>query len=169
MAGPVSVLDASTFGVLWNTPAALRALLGGQPDEVLDRANEDGWTPKHVLAHLLTIDGAALAGRIRSILAGEQDVANVDEQALLEASGFLDRDVSALLRDFERLRRRNVECVRALEEDDLTRTATHELVGEIAVADILHNIAYHDLLHVRQISEMLIPALDARRGAFEVF
>ena len=168
MAGAVSVLDASTIGVLWNTPATLRALLGGQPDEVLDRANEDGWTPKHVLAHLLTAEGPAFVDRVRSMLAGDP-IANIDEQTLIDDSGYLDRDASALLRDFERLRREHVEWLRTLDEDELERTATHEVAGEVAVADVVHHIAFHDLLHLRQISEMLIPALDARRGALQMF
>ncbi len=161
-------LEASTFGVLWNTPLVLRSLLGGQPDEVLDRANEDGWTPKHVLAHLLTAEGPPFVDRIRGTLAGE-DVANIDEQTLLDDSGWLDRDVGALLRDFERVRRTDVSWLRTLSDDELSRTARHELAGDLAVADVIHHIAFHDLLQLRQISEMLIPALDERRGALRMF
>ena len=102
------------------------------------------------------------------MLAGDP-IANIDEQTLIDDSGYLDRDASALLRDFERLRREHVEWLRTLDKDELERTATHEVAGEVAVADIVHHIAWHDLLHLRQISEMLIPALDARRGAMQMF
>jgi len=165
---PSGALDASTFGVLWNTPAALRALVGGQPDEVLARPNEEGWTPKHVLSHLLVAEGPPFVDRIRSILAGD-DIANIDEQTLIDDSGFLERDAGALLRDFERNRRQSVEWLRTLEPDDFARKATHELAGEVAIADIVHHIAFHDLLHLRQLSEMLMPALDERRGALRMF
>lgn len=167
-AGEGAALEASTFGVLWHTPLALRALIGGQPDAVLARANEEGWTPKHVLAHLLTTERPAFVERIRTMLRGE-DIENIDEQALLDDSGYLEREPSALLRDFERLRRANVEWLRTLDDGDLARTARHELAGEVAVADIVHHIAFHDLLHLRQINEMLIPALDERRGAMRMF
>lgn len=166
--GNDAALEASTFGVLWHTPMALRALIGGQPDEVLARADEVGWTPRHVLAHLLTAEGPAFAERIRAMLRGE-DIANIDEQTLLDDSGYLEREPSALLRDFERLRRANVEWLRTLEAGDFQRTAQHEVAGEVSVADIVHHIAFHDLLHLRQINEMLIPALDERRGAMRMF
>jgi hypothetical protein len=165
--GP-GALEASTFGVLWHTPLALRALVGGQPDEVLARSDAEGWTPKHVLAHLLTAEGPAFVERIHAMLDG-RSIANIDEQKLLDDSGYLEREASALLRDFERLRREHVEWLRTLEEGDFARTAQHELAGEVAVADIVHHIAYHDLLHLRQINEMLIPALDERRGAMRMF
>ncbi len=162
------VLEASTLGVLWNTPFVLRSLLGGQPDEVLDRANEEGWTPKHVLAHLLTAEGPPFVDRIRGMLEGE-DIANIDEQTLLDDSGYLARDAAGLLRDFERARRTDVDWLRTLSDDELGRTARHELAGDLAVTDVIHHIAFHDLLHLRQISEMLMPALDERRGALRMF
>jgi hypothetical protein len=163
-----AALEPSTFGVLWHTPMALRALVGGQPDEVLARSDPGGWTPKHVLAHLLAAEGTAFVDRIRVMLDG-RPIANIDEQQLLADSGYLERDASALLRDFERLRRRSVEWLRTLDTADFARTAQHELAGEVAVADIVHHIAFHDLLHLRQINEMLLPALDERRGAMRMF
>ena len=119
-----------------------------------------------MLSHLLVAEGAPFVDS-HPLDSRRNDIANIDEQTLIDNSGFLERDAGALLRDFERNRRQSVEWLRTLEHDDFARKAKHELAGEVAVADIVHHIAFHDLLHLRQLSEMLMPALDERRGACE--
>ncbi|HEY8172536.1 MAG TPA: hypothetical protein VIH21_05565, partial [Dehalococcoidia bacterium] len=53
----------------------------------------------------------------------------------------------------------HVAVVRSLTAADLVRAGEHDVAGTITPSDIIHQWAYHDLMHVRQIAEMLQAAL----------
>ena len=59
--------------------------------------------------------------------------------------------------------------LRALTPDDLTRPGQHSVAGEVRIADIVHHIAYHDLLHIGQVAGLLAAPIEQRRGAMRMF
>ena len=160
----------SALDVLASTPATLRALLGGLPDNVTSASGDEGWSPKDVVAHMLSTHGPALIERVRTIV--EQKgarVPNVDEQATLERSGLRSQPLPALLDEFARRRAQDIGWLRALTPEALVRTGQHEIAGAVSAADIVHHVAWHDLLHIGQICRMLAAPLHERRGAMRAF
>lgn len=158
-------LVAGTFEVLAGTPLAMRGLLGALPEGLATDPADDGWSPRDVLAHLLSVEPWAFADRVRLMLdTDDPAVPNVDEADVLARSGLRARPIDSLLAEFERTRRANLSWVEALTAEQLAHTGRHEQVGSITVANVLHHIAFHDLNHVRQITSMLEPPLNDGRG-----
>jgi len=62
---------------------------------------------------------------------------------------------------------------RALSPEQLGRVGDHDEAGEISVADIAHQWAYHDLMHLKQAESIIQVQLEpgmgrARRFYFDV-
>jgi hypothetical protein len=163
-------LFPGTLDILASTPATLRALLGALPGDITSAPGEEGWSPHDVVAHLTSLTGLTLVGRVRAII--EQDhpsLADVDEHAALEASGLRTRPLGDVLDTFARERAEAVAWVRDLAPDMLARTARHSTAGDLTAAEIIHHKAWHDLLHIEQVCLLLARPLDERRGAMQRF
>jgi hypothetical protein len=156
--------------VLESTPSTLRGLMGSLPDSVLTEAGPEGWSPRDVLAHLISVQPPALVERIRLMVEGDEPpVPNIDEEEALNSSGLRERPMSELLERFESDRREAMAWLRSLQPGDFARGGKHEVAGRITAADQLNHFAYHDLLHTRQIVSLLIPRLERSRGAMSEF
>jgi hypothetical protein len=159
-------LAPGVLAVLASTPSVFDALFAAQPEDALDRPGDEGWSPKDVLAHLISIQGPALVDRVTAML--ERDLpllADADEQKLLAASGLRGRPAGVLLRMFREDRGPAVSILERLRPDDLRRRGRHQVAGEITVADAVHHMAYHDLLHIAQAADLLARPIRRRRGA----
>ncbi len=158
-------LYPSTLITLERTPAVLRTMLEGLPAEVIDARGVEGWTARDVVAHLLSIHYAANVQRVKWILDGDNPVVpNVDEDAVLESSGMRIWPLPKLLDQYASARAESVAWLRTLTPDDYARTGRHEVAGVISVADVLHHIAYHDLIHIAQTAKLISGPLEERRG-----
>lgn len=158
-------LIAGTLDVLAGTPAAMRGLLGALPDEIATRPADEGWSPRDVLAHVLSVQPWALAHRVQLMLdADDPAIPGIDEAEALARSGFRERPVSWLLSEFERMRQQHLAPLRALGFEQLGRSGRHEQLGTITVANVLHHMAFHDLGHLQQITATLQPVYDEGRG-----
>jgi len=97
-------------------------------------------------------------------------VAPVDEEAALERSGYRGRPLAWLLDAFERERAESMRLLRPLTAEHVARSGRHAQLGGITVADVIHHVAFHDLVHVRQIASMLEgPMNDARANMRDAF
>ena len=153
-----------------STPATLRALLGTLPEDAVSTPGAEGWSAKDVVAHLISLHGPTLVDRITLLL--EQDepsIASVDEATVLEASGLRARPLDDLLAQFARNRAEAVSWLRGMSDEQLRRVGIHSVAGRVTVADLIHHKAWHDLLHVEQVCQILAAPLDERRGAMRVF
>lgn len=160
-----SPVAQSTLQALAGAPATLLGLLGGLDAEVVETPSGEDWSPKDILAHLLAVEGPAFRERIAIITAGDDPVVpDIDEPAVLEASGYRDWSLSELLNEFRRRRAENVLWLRGLDDAVLTATGRHEQVGEVTAANVVHQNAYHDLVHIEQLTKMLQPRLEQPRG-----
>jgi DinB family protein len=152
------------------TATTMRALLAGLPDNVVTRAGDEGWSPRDVLAHLLSIEPLALAGRVASLAEQDQPaIANIDEDQTLAASGYRTKPVGELLDMFAAERAKSLASIRTLDDARLARTGKHQIAGDVSAADIVHHICYHDLLHIGQTCGLLSAPIDESRGAMRVF
>ena len=140
------------------------------PDDAVETVGDEGWSAKDVVAHLVSLHGPTLLDRIQPILEREHPpIANVDEAAILEASGLRSQPLAALLDQLERQRDEAVAWLRALSDEQLVRAGMHSAAGRVTVADLIHHKAWHDLLHIEQACRLIAAPLDERRGAMRVF
>jgi hypothetical protein len=163
---PEGGLAPGTLAVLSSTPRVFHALFDGQPEEALSRPGDEGWSPNDVLAHLISIQGPALVDRVRAILDGDLPLLpDADEHKILAASGLRGRPARELLQMFTERRAQAMLLLERMQPEDLRRRGRHELAGEVSAADVIHHMAYHDLLHVAQAAGLLAEPIERRRGA----
>jgi hypothetical protein len=144
--------------ILGRTPATLRALLGGLPEEWV-AANEgpDTWSPFDIMGHLIHGEEADWIPRARIILEHGEDRAfdPFDRFAMFEKSK--GKSLGQLLDEFERLRG---ESLRELEELNLTpeklgKRGMHPDLGVVTLSQLLSTWVVHDLGHVAQIARVM--------------
>ena len=159
-------LAPSAIEILESTPRTLRGLLGSLPEAAISSPGPEGWSPRDVLAHLLSVQQPAMIDRVRLMLENDEPpVPNIDEEAALVNSGYRERPAGELLDRFEKERAEAVAWVKGLPPESLARGGGHEVAGRITAADQLNHFAYHDLAHIRQICSLLIPRVERARGA----
>ena len=164
------VLDPGTIERYESTPAVLRALTARVPADVLEAPGREGWSAKDVVAHLASIQRVSNIQRVRLMLeADDPPIPGIDEAEVLEASGMRQWPLADLLDQFERERADGVVLLRRLTAGDLARTGRHAVAGALTVADVVHHVAYHDLLHVQQLAALLAAPVEERRGALRIF
>lgn len=144
---------AQTIEILERTPATLRGLLLGASD-FWTRGNygEGTWSAYQVLGHLIVGERDDWMPRLRRILEhGESrpfDPFPHDATVAADAN----TPLADLLKEFQGLRTRNLDDLRALKltPADLDRTGTHPALGRVTAAELLATWAAHDLHHIRQ-------------------
>jgi hypothetical protein len=159
-----SPVDEIVFAVVDATPKILRAFFNDLPEPVRNAAVDDGWSPRHVLAHLVDTEDV-IVGRMRRIVEQERPfIASIDAPARLLQGGYLERDVDSLLAEFERRRGEGIAWLREMSPPQLSRLGEHDEAGEISAADHAHQWAFHDLMHLKQAASMLQQRLEQGMG-----
>ncbi len=163
-------LHPATLDVLTSTPAVLRAMLSSMPPALVGAPGPDGWSPKDVTAHLLSIADVASLERARLIIEHDNPaLPNIDEGATLEASGVRPWPLDRLLDAFAEARGARMAALRQLSAADLGRRGRHQLAGDVSVADVLNHVAYHDLMHIQQVAQLLAMPIEEQRGGMRMF
>jgi len=167
------VIDLSAIAVIGRTPSVLRALLLDLPSELIDAPNNEGWSLKDIVAHLVDAEDIAFVERISRILNEEMPaIASIDPPARLKAGGYAARTLWDLIDDLQHQREQHGGWLRGLSPDQLARAGHHDEVGEIRVVDIAHQWAAHDIAHLRQIALMIqqhvAPLMGATRAFYDV-
>jgi hypothetical protein len=168
-----AAIDATAVELIARTPRVLRDLLAGLPTERLEQPNDEGWSLKDIVAHLVDVEDVAFHERIIRMLREDRpSISAIDPPARLAAGGYAARSLGDLLDELERRRLADVRWLRGLDAEQLQRTGVHQEVGEIFAIDIAHQWAAHDLAHLRQIALMLqqqlAPLMGATRGFYDV-
>src|SRR5215213_6494947 len=103
-------IHPAALAILRSTPATLRSLIGGVPDETLVARVDDGWSVRDVIGHLVDTNSGVIVARMRRIV--EEDhpyIRSIDAPARLEGGGYRTRDVGSLLDELAQ--RRDEELV----------------------------------------------------------
>jgi hypothetical protein len=151
-----SLIAPSALVTIRDTPAVLQALLAGQPDDVLLRLNPEGWSIKDIVAHMHDAEGIAFTVRIGRILEEETPaIASIDPGGRLLAGGYAARALPDLLAELAERRPGHIAWLLALTPEQLAQVGEHDRAGAITPAGIIHQWAYHELAHLRQIMEQL--------------
>ena len=107
-----------------------------------------------VLAHLADVEVNAFGKRFRAMAEHDAPPLPVYDQ-----EGFfgLGKQFDGLkeLHDFRQRRRDTLAWLQSLPASVVDRTGRHGELGPITFGQLLHEFAFHDLGHIRQISELL--------------
>ncbi len=162
-------LEGGALEILAAMPRTLRALLASLPLEVLESPDDGGWSAHDVVAHLVD-RGRIQRERVDRLLATPgAAIEDRDEQESLEASGLRGVPLAELLDTFERERAGDVALYSRLRSFELEPRGPHLVAGEISVANLVNQAAYHDTGHLAQIAVAIGRSPGAGRGAFVLF
>ena len=162
-------IDPTVFAIVGGTPAMLRTLLAQLPPDARDAELDDGWSARHCLAHVLDTEDV-IVGRMRRIVQEERPfIRSIDAAARLIEGGYLARTTESLLDEFALRRAEDIAWLRALPPEALDRVGDHDEAGEISVADIAHQWAYHDLMHLKQAESIIQLHLEQGMGRTRLF
>ncbi len=137
------------------TPSILRGLMSDLSDEDARwKPAPDRFSVGEVLAHLSHSEGHCYRARLDRFMAEERPEFEPDDaQSHLEL--YRNADPEDSFDHFEDQRITTVELLRTLPDEAGSRKALHRVAGEITLANMLHEMALHDLGHIRQIAEIV--------------
>jgi hypothetical protein len=166
---PQRSLASEAIAVLASTPAVMRQMLSPLPDALVAAPGTEGWSARDVAAHLMARQQPAIVGRIEAILATDgAKIPDVPDD-LVKVALYRARPLDDLLREFQDGRAKAVALLGTITPEQLQRRGVHSNVGELSIADIIHHVAYHDLVHVAQAARLVSAPLEPLRGAMRVF
>jgi hypothetical protein len=145
------------MAVLTRTPAVLRALLIGLPDDWTH--NDEGpetWSPYQVVGHLAHIEESDWMDRTVRILSegGPHEFEAVDREAGF--SRFEGWPLSDVLDHFSEVRASNlVQLDRLVTDDNLSRVGLHPDFGAVTLRQLLAAWVVHDFNHLDQITKTM--------------
>ena len=140
------------------TPAALRGLTAAVPSPALRfREQPSAWTIVEVVSHMADAEIVDWVPRIDLILSdsAHRTFAPFDRQGgFARYKGW---KLGALVDEFDRLRRSNVERLLSyhLRPEALQRTGEHPELGPVTLEQLLACWATHDCAHLAQIARIL--------------
>jgi hypothetical protein len=144
--------------ILESTPTTLGALLRPLPEPLLEVNEGEGtWSAIQVVCHLIHGETDDWVPRLQLILekgASEPFVPFDRVAGFVRYAGW---KIDPLLKEFERLRRRNLETVDAmtLGPSELSLQGLHPTLGPVTLEQLLACWVTHDMAHVCQISRTL--------------
>lgn len=140
---PVAMLD--------KTPGLLELLLRDVPDNVLDwKPAAERWSVSEVLSHMVMIE-RLYEQRARRVILEEHPAFRKYETP---AEGKPKKFAREHLEEFAALRRTFVFYLRSVPSSAARRTGQHAELGTVTLGQMLHELANHDLGHLRQIAEL---------------
>lgn len=163
---------AEALPVLERTPATLRALLTGLPEEwTIATEGEGTWSPFDVVGHLIHGERADWIPRTERILRDGDRVPfePFDREAMFRAS--VGRSMEELLDTFATLRQANLVTLRALRlaPTDFARRGRHPALGTVTLGQHLASWVVHDLGHIAQITRVMAKRYTADVGPWKEY
>jgi uncharacterized protein (TIGR03083 family) len=147
----------------------MRAMLAPLSDNLVAAPGAEGWSARDVVAHLALRQRAAIVGRVESILSSPGGTIPGVPQGLMQPEQLRTRPFEDLLLKFAEGRAEAVAVLRQVGPEQLLWRGVHSGVGEISIADIIHHVAFHDLVHIAQAAQLAGAPLEPLRGAMRPF
>ncbi len=170
---PSNVAEDSLPGValLEQSPMIFEKLLvAATPDQTQWKPAPDRWSIIEVLAHLVEVEEMFRTRANRMMEENDPLLEAYDEKAADAAGKYSTGTAREHLRKFCHARDRSVTFLRYLPAAAGARTARHPELGSLTLSELMHEWAFHDLGHVRQIAELLrARAFYPHIGGFQKF
>ena len=147
-------MKGAALAVLEQTPGVLGSLLVAATKEQMDwQPSPDRWSVSMVLAHLADVEIQGFVKRFRAMVTEESPFLPAYDQHALFRSG--ERfDGPEQLELFRERRQSTLGWLASLPDEAGGRRGRHEELGVITVDQLLHEFAFHDLGHIRQVAEL---------------
>ncbi|HEV2178590.1 MAG TPA: DinB family protein [Terriglobia bacterium] len=159
------------LAILASTPDKIsREIATLSSRQVRGRPAPGKWSVQEILAHLDDVEELGMRARVAAMI--EQDdpvLLRFDQEQRAVELHYNRKDPRRSLERFARRRRANVKWLRTLRPAQLKRKGHHETVGEITAGEMIHEWAFHDLGHLKQILEMKRYALWPEMGNMRAF
>ena len=154
MSAPTLEAVFAGMPILEQTPGILRTLLTNATRDDFDwQPSPERWSISMVLAHLADVEMRGFMSRFTAIAAQEDPfLAAYDQLTLFHDNKKFDG--LAELGTFEHERRETLALLRSLPASMETRTGRHEQLGSISIGQLVNELAFHDLGHIRQVIEL---------------
>ena len=162
----MNVLD-----ILATTPEKIRREISALSRHEMKTCPRPGkWSIQLILAHLDDVEEIGMRARVEAMVSQDQPMLEpFDQEKRVIEMRYDRRDPWQALESFARQRRRNVRWLRTLKPSDLKRPGRHKKVGKITAAEMIHEWAFHDLGHLKQIMEVKRYALWPDMGNMRKF
>ncbi|MHB8410605.1 MAG: DinB family protein [Candidatus Acidiferrales bacterium] len=142
--------------VLEQTPIIIEKLVSLASEGQLQwKPSMERWSISEVLAHLADVEVAGFRERIERM--AQTDMPHLvpyDQNAQYHAGHYSSGKAREHLKVFCHERDRSLSWLRYLPESVLARKGEHGEFGQITVAQLMNEWAFHDLGHIRQIAEL---------------
>lgn len=157
--------------LLEQTPIIIEKILYDATDEQLHwKPSRERWSIGEVLAHLVDVENVfrERAGRMLKENSPQLDV--YDQNAAYAAGKYSSGRAREHLQQFCHERDRTMSFLRYAPVASVARTAQHAELGRITLGELMHEWAFHDLGHIRQIAERFRSrAFYTRMGGFQKY
>lgn len=166
---------AEILDVYRSTPATLRALVRGLPDEVIRAGSaqpgtigsaEEEWSIVEVVCHLRDAEERVIERIHRMRDENRPLLAAYDQAQLAREANYRHQSLIRALGAFERLRREQIALLEGLDDAGWQRVGLHEETGEITIEQLAAHTAAHDAMHLGQIARRIL--LPSRHGIHSV-
>lgn len=166
-------LELDCLDQLEATPAILRGLMCDLSVEDTEwKPAPDRFSVAEVLAHLSHSEGHCYRTRVDRFVSEEMPEFEPDDaQMYLEL--YRNANAEDAFDHFEEQREMNVEYLQGLPDSAADRTGMHGKIGEISVAHVMNEWAFHDIGHIKQIGEIIralkyYPGMGAFRAQYKI-
>jgi hypothetical protein len=141
--------------VLEQTPIIIEKIVWATTDEQMHwKPAPDRWSISEVLAHLADLE-VVFRGRIQQMLDQKNPSLEAHDQNAAYAAGkYSGGKAREHLKQFCHERDRSLSFLRYLSAGNVSRTGQHSELGTITIGQLLNEWAFHDLGHIRQITEL---------------
>lgn len=155
--------------LLEQTPIIIEKILyAAAKDELYWKPKPDRWSISEVLAHLVDVEQVFRERARRMVEEDSPALPAYDQNAAYAAGKYSSGDAEEHLRKFCHERDRSMSWLRYLPAAAAARTGQHAELGRITLGELVHEWAFHDLGHVRQIAELYRSrAFYTRMGGFQ--
>jgi uncharacterized damage-inducible protein DinB len=143
------------LAVLAETPTVLEKILrAATPEQMQWKPAPQRWSVSEVLAHLADVE-RVFRGRAQLIAERELPaIASYDQEEAYRRGDYSSGRAEDHLRRFHQEREATLRLLRTLPDAALARRGQHSEIGEFTLSELLHEWAFHDLGHIRQIAEL---------------
>jgi DinB family protein len=157
--------------ILTSTPEKLRDEIATMsPKGMKTRPAPNKWSVQEILAHLDDVEEHAMRARVAAMIEQHEPVLiPFDQEKRVVEMRYDRKDPRRTLASFARQRQANVRWLRTLKPAQLKRKGFHQTVGEITADEMIHEWAFHDLGHLKQILEVKRCSIWPRIGNMQAF
>jgi hypothetical protein len=143
------------LALLEKTPQLLKTLLADMQEDTLTwKPAADRWSIGEILAHLAGLE-LAYGQRVQRIVTEDSPALEAYDQNAAAAEGrYSQPDPEESLAAFTERREGTLAFLSMLPPGAATRTGRHSEIASFTLSEMLHELASHDLGHLRQIAEL---------------